>query len=69
MTRAHSLTARAPPHLQLFAMPIFEEAEAALRGALHRPPRPVVLRLVLRSLYVVVITMVACAVPFFGDLM
>ena len=50
-------------------MPIFEEAEAALRGALHRPPRPVVLRLVLRSLYVVVITMVACAVPFFGDLM
>ena len=50
-------------------MPIFEETESAVRATLHRPPRPVVLRLVLRSLYVVAITAVACAVPFFGDLM
>lgn len=54
---------------QVFAMPLFDRGEAAVRERMARPPRRVVLRLVLRSAYVVLVTLIACMLPFFGDLM
>ena len=59
------------PHrsMQVFAMPIFDAAETAVRRGMRSPPRPLVLRLLLRSAYVAVVTLVACALPFFGELM
>ena len=50
-------------------MPIFDAAETAIRRGLRTPPRPHTLRLLLRSAYVLVITLVACLLPFFGELM
>jgi hypothetical protein len=54
---------------QVFAMPIFDAAETAVRRGMRSPPRPPVLRLLLRSAYVAMVTLVACALPFFGELM
>ena len=60
---------------QVFAMPLFAAAESAImrrteaRSTGLAPPRPVVLRLVLRSAFVVMTTLIACLLPFFGDLM
>ncbi|KAI3427219.1 hypothetical protein D9Q98_007154 [Chlorella vulgaris] len=54
---------------QVFAMPIFDSVETAIRRSMRSPPRPLVMRLVLRSAYVVLVTLVACLLPFFGELM
>jgi hypothetical protein len=54
---------------QVFAMPIFDSIETALRRAMRSPPRPLVLRLLVRSAYVAAVTLVACMLPFFGELM
>lgn len=54
---------------QIFAMPMFAALEEAVRSRIKPPPRPLVLRLIIRSIYVVLITLVACMLPFFGDLM
>jgi amino acid permease len=56
---------------QIFGMPLFEIVEEAVREKYrpHQPPRPVVLRLILRSAFVCGTTLVACLVPFFGELM
>lgn len=50
-------------------MPIFDAAETAIRRSLRAPPRPLVLRLAFRSCYVAGVTLVACLLPFFGELM
>ena len=50
-------------------MPIFDAAEAAVRRSMRSPPRPLLLRLVLRSAYVALVTLAACLLPFFGELM
>lgn len=50
-------------------MPIFDAAEAAVRRCLRVPPRALTLRLLLRSAYVAAVTLVACMLPFFGELM
>ena len=50
-------------------MPIFEAVEAGIRRGLAAPPRPLTLRLLWRSAYVAGVTLVACALPFFGELM
>jgi hypothetical protein len=50
-------------------MPIFDSVETAIRRSMRSPPRPLVMRLVLRSAYVVLVTLVACLLPFFGELM
>ena len=55
--------------LQVFAMPIFDAAETAIRRRLASPPRPLTLRLLFRSSYVAAVTFVACLLPFFGELM
>lgn len=55
--------------LQVFAMPIFDAAETAIRHALRSPPRPLTLRLLFRSSYVVAVTFTACLLPFFHELM
>ncbi len=58
------------PHCaQVFAMPIFDAVETSIRHIMRSPPRPLVLRLVFRSAYVVAVTVVACLLPFFGELM
>ncbi|KAL4442421.1 hypothetical protein ABPG77_005005 [Micractinium sp. CCAP 211/92] len=54
---------------QVFAMPIFDAVETSIRHSMRSPPRPLVLRLVFRSAYVVAVTVVACLLPFFGELM
>jgi amino acid permease len=56
---------------QIFAMPLFEIMEEAVRDKFrpHPPPRPFLLRLILRSAFVLGTTVVACLVPFFGELM
>jgi amino acid permease len=54
---------------QVFAMPLFDVFEAAVRSRLSRRPRPVVLRLFVRTLFVFIATFVAILVPFFDDLM
>jgi len=54
---------------QVFAMPLFDVGETAIKGAMSRPPRPVVLRLVFRTVFVFFTTLVACIIPFFTDLM
>lgn len=54
---------------QVFAMPIFDAAETAIRRALRSPPRPLTLRLLFRSAYVVAVTFTACLLPFFHELM
>jgi amino acid permease len=55
---------------QIFAMPLFEIMEEAVREKFKpHPPRPFVLRLILRSLFVFGTTLVACLIPFFGELM
>lgn len=54
---------------QVFAMPIFDAVERTVRQRMKNPPRPLYLRLVFRSLYVVGTTFVACLLPFFGELM
>ena len=64
-THAHA----PPPLAQVFAMPIFDAAEAAVRRSMRSPPRPLLLRLVLRSAYVALVTLAACLLPFFGELM
>jgi len=53
----------------VFAMPIFDAAEEAIRRRMRTPPRALTLRLLLRSSYVVLVTFVACLLPFFGELM
>lgn len=50
-------------------MPIFDACETAIRRQMASPPRPLTLHLLLRSAYVVAVTLVACALPFFGELM
>lgn len=50
-------------------MPIFDAVETAVRRALRSPPRPLTLRLVFRTLYVLAVTFTACLLPFFGELM
>lgn len=66
-----SIPSQCPPTtlLQVFAMPIFDAAEAAIRRRMRSPPRPLTLRLLFRSSYVAVVTLGACALPFFGELM
>ncbi|KAG7667163.1 hypothetical protein KSW81_000904 [Nannochloris sp. 'desiccata'] len=56
---------------QIFAMPLFEIMEEAVREKFSKPqpPRPFVLRLILRSAFVFGTTLVACLIPFFGELM
>jgi hypothetical protein len=54
---------------QIFAMPIFEALEGFVRKKMATPPRPIALRLVLRSAFVVGTIFVGCLIPFFGDLM
>lgn len=54
---------------QVFAMPLFDVFENYARSKMSKMPRPVVLRLVVRSLFVFVTTFIAVLVPFFGDLM
>lgn len=54
---------------QVFAMPLFDAIESSLYRSLSRPPRPVVMRLVVRSLFVFCTTLIAVLLPFFGDLM
>ena len=54
---------------QIFAMPVFAALENAIKSQRKPPPRPLVLRLIVRSLYVIIITITACLLPFFGDLM
>lgn len=55
---------------QIFAMPIFEAMEGSVHKHLgHRAPRPLILRLLLRSIFVVATVFVGCMIPFFGDLM
>lgn len=54
---------------QVFGMPLFDSIESGLRSKLSRPPRPWIMRLIVRSIYVVCITFIACLLPFFGDLM
>ena len=50
-------------------MPIFDAVETAIRRAMRLPPRPLTMRLVVRSAYVALVTLVACMLPFFGELM
>lgn len=67
-----STHALAPPQTaraQVFAMPIFDAAETAIRRRMASPPRPLTLRLLFRSAYVAAVTFVACLLPFFGELM
>ena len=54
---------------QVFAMPLFDVIEGAVRSRMSKRPRPVVLRLVVRTLFVAVVTFIAILVPFFDDLM
>jgi len=56
---------------QIFAMPIFELMEKSARERFSKPapPRPFILRLILRSAFVFGTTLVACLIPFFGELM
>lgn len=54
---------------QVFAMPIFDAVETAIRRAMRSPPRPLAMRLCVRSAYVAAVTLVACLLPFFGELM
>jgi len=58
---------------QVFAMPLFDLIESSIRGRAKTvgksPPRPVVLRLTMRSLFVFATTLIACLLPFFDDLM
>jgi hypothetical protein len=56
--------------MQVFSQPVFEIVEAGLtsRGSLLSRQAPV-MRGVVRSLYVVVVTLVAACLPFFADLM
>lgn len=54
---------------QVFAMPLFDVFEKMILRRVARPPRPIVLRLVVRSTFVLVTTLVAVMLPFFGDLM
>lgn len=51
---------------QVFAMPVFESIETKMKTFIRRA---FVLRLLVRSLYVLATTCVACLLPFFGDLM
>lgn len=54
---------------QVFAMPLFDVFEGAVRSRMSKRPRPVVLRLVVRTLFVLAVTFIAILVPFFDDLM
>jgi len=54
---------------QVFAMPLFDVFEEAVRSRMSKRPRPVVLRLVVRTIFVFVVTFIAILVPFFDDLM
>ena len=59
---------------QIFAMPLFAVLEGAVASQLKSTfsgalPRPLALKIVIRSTFVVGTTVVACALPFFGDLM
>lgn len=50
-------------------MPIFDAVETKIRHSMRAPPRPFALRLLFRSAYVAGVTLVACLLPFFGELM
>ena len=54
---------------QVFAMPLFDVFEEAVRSRMSKRPRPVVLRLFVRTIFVFVVTFIAILVPFFDDLM
>lgn len=55
---------------QVFAMPLFDIFEKYVRSRMFsKMPRPIVLRLLVRSVFVCVTTFIAVLVPFFGDLM
>jgi amino acid permease len=54
---------------QVFAMPLFDVFEDFVRSKLSKRPRPVVLRLCVRTLFVFFTTFIAILVPFFDDLM
>lgn len=54
---------------QVFAMPLFDVFENYVRSKMSKMPRPVVLRLLVRTLFVFVTTFIAVLIPFFGDLM
>eukprot|EP00887_Chlorella_sp_A99_P007119 scaffold2.g7119.t1 len=54
---------------QVFAMPIFDVVETSIKRRMRNPWRPLVLRLLFRTAYVVLVTLAACMLPFFGDLM
>ena len=56
--------------MQVFSQPIFEAFETPLRdqfAAIEK--RPLLLRAVGRTIYVIIITVIAAAIPFFQDLM
>lgn len=54
---------------QVFAMPLFDVFEGVVLRRLSKAPRPVILRLGVRSLFVFVTTFIAVLLPFFDDLM
>ncbi|KAI8466468.1 MAG: transmembrane amino acid transporter protein-domain-containing protein [Monoraphidium minutum] len=56
------------PAYQVFSQPVFHMMEAALGRWRFAAAHPLAVRLVLRSLYVVATTAVACAMPFFSDI-
>lgn len=53
---------------QIYAMPVFDMLETVLVKSLHLPPG-ILLRLIVRSLYVAFTAFVAITLPFFGDLL
>ena len=68
-THTHHTHARTHPTPKTPSQPIFEAAETGIRRRLRHPPRPWLLRLLFRSTYVAAVTLLACLLPFFGDLM
>lgn len=56
--------------LQVFAQPVYENLERALTEKQVWPSKqPRLMRAVVRSIYVVLVTIVAICLPFFADLM
>lgn len=55
---------------QVFSQPVFHELEQVMTKHVPGVARwpPLVLRIVLRSMYVAVTTLVACSMPFFSDI-
>jgi hypothetical protein len=54
---------------QVFAQPIFEAVERQVLQSSPPTPKPWLLRMVFRSVFVLLTTLLACMLPFFGDLM